>query len=214
MDEILSWIGYVMMLINFFLFAFRVQYNKNSAYRIFTIYIAIISIIQVATYILRCYTIHNLFLSHFYFVLQFITLSFFYNTLLKEKLQKKIVKMGLILGLLALTIQYAMQPELFFKFNLFEIFITSFLLIIFSTFHFYNLLNEKKYFYYINAGILVYLFGSTVLFLAGNLVSSLASKMNTVTWTLNAFLYIIYQVFIFVEWKKSFSRTEANKAVL
>ncbi|WP_245892150.1 hypothetical protein [Flavobacterium pallidum] len=113
--------------------------------------------------------------------------------------------MGLATVLLALSIQYTLIPGLFFKFNLFEIFLTSFTLIIFSTFHFYNLLNQKKEFYYINSGILVYLFGSTVLFLTGNLVSSLSSEVNTITWTLNAFLYVIYQLFVLVECAK-FSR--------
>ncbi|AWA29883.1 hypothetical protein HYN48_07220 [Flavobacterium magnum] len=205
MGEILALMGYVVLLINLALFAYKVPQFKNPAYRIFTLYLAVIFLIQISSYILSFLKIHNLYLSHFYFIAQFIALSIFYNILLKEPLQKKIVKMGLVTGLTALTIQYAMNPGLFFRFNLFEIFITSFLLIIYSTFHFYNLLNKAKAFYYLNSGILVYLFGSTVLFLAGNLVSNLTSKMNTITWTLNAFLYIVYQAFIFVEWKKSFS---------
>jgi hypothetical protein len=112
----------------------------------------------------------------------------------------------LVLGLLILGIRYGYDTSLFFKFNLFEIFITSFLLIIFTTFHFYNQLNAKKEFYYINIGIFLYLFGNTILFLVGNMVVTLSSKMGKLTWILNAFLYIIYQVFILVEWKKSFSK--------
>ncbi|WP_264544758.1 MULTISPECIES: hypothetical protein [Flavobacterium] len=92
------------------------------------------------------------------------------------------------------------------KFNLFEIFITSFLIVTYATFHLYNLLNEEKEFYYVNLGILIYLFGSTVLFLGGNLAAMLSSKYNDVPWILNAFLYIIYQLFILYEWKKSFSK--------
>ncbi|AWI25776.1 hypothetical protein HYN49_07605 [Flavobacterium pallidum] len=205
MAEILALTGYSVLLINLVLFAYKIQYNKTAPYRIFTLYTAIILIIQVASYTLSYYKVHNLFLSHFYFILQFILLSLFYHALLKEKFQKKIVKMGLATVLLALSIQYTLIPGLFFKFNLFEIFLTSFTLIIFSTFHFYNLLNQKKEFYYINSGILVYLFGSTVLFLTGNLVSSLSSEVNTITWTLNAFLYVIYQLFVLVECAK-FSR--------
>ncbi|ODS81579.1 MAG: hypothetical protein ABS44_19090 [Chryseobacterium sp. SCN 40-13] len=40
-------------------------------------------------------------------------------------------------------------------------------------FHFYNLLNKEKNYYYINTGILIYLFGSTVLFISGNLINTL-----------------------------------------
>ena len=68
------------------------------------------------------------------------------------------------------------------------------------------MLNEKKEFYYINMGIFMYLFGSTILFLVGNLTTVLSPKMSLITWILNAFLYIVYQLFILVEWKKSFSK--------
>lgn len=180
--------------------------SKDKSYKIFTFYIGAIVLVQIISVIYSSQNINNLFLSHFYFIGQFILLSFFFETLLKEKYQKKFVKAGLILGLLTLGIQYGLDPSLFLKFNLFEIFITSFLLIIYATFHFYNMLNEKKEFYYINMGILLYLFGSTILFLAGNLIVTLSSKMNKWTWILNSFLYIIYQVFILVEWKKSFSK--------
>jgi hypothetical protein len=140
-------------------------------------------------------------------------LSFFYITVLKEEFQKKLVKAGLVIGLLALSIQYAYDTSLFFKFNLFEIFITSFLLIIYATIHFYNMLNEKKEFYYVNVGLLIYLLGSTILFLVGNLTAILSPKMSLFTWILNALLIIINQFFILIEWKKSFYKKEINTAL-
>jgi hypothetical protein len=69
-------------------------------------------------------------------------------------------------------------------------------------FHFYNLLNTEKRYYYINTGILVYLFGSTVLFLSGNLINTLQLESRNVVWLLNATLVVIYQLFIFIEWRK------------
>ncbi|WP_246020814.1 hypothetical protein [Flavobacterium humi] len=170
-------------------------------------------IIQMVSWLLKCLSINNLFLSHFYFIIQFIILSFFYITILTEEYQKKIVKIGLALGLSALGIQYAINKDAFYSFNLFEIFITSFLLIIYATLYFYNLLNEKRKFYYINMGILIYLFGSTVLFLAGNLVATLVSKTNRITWILNAFLYIVYQLFVWIEWQKNFSHKKPEEAL-
>ena len=203
--DILADIGYVLLLSNLVLFA-KGFLSNGKAYKIFTIYSGIIFIIQILANILNHFSINNLYLSHFYFIIQFVFLSGFYREILIEKAQKTTVKIGLVLGLLALAIQYAIQPGLFFKFNLFEIFLTSFLIIIYATFHFYNLLNDRKEFYYLNMGILIYLFGSTALFLAGNLIASLSSRQNTLTWTCNAFLYIIYQLFIFAEWKISFFR--------
>lgn len=213
MWSIFANIGYLILLLNLILFLKGVR-NEGKAYKIFTCYLGVIFIVQIVSMIMMKNHINNLFLSHFYFIGQFILLSFFYINILKEKLQKKVVKFGLCLGLIALGIQYASDVSLFLKFNLFEIFITSFLLILYATFHFYNMLNEKKEFYYINMGVLIYLFGSTILFLVGNLTIVLSPKMNKITWILNSILYIVYQVFILVEWNKSFSKKREFNTVL
>lgn len=200
-------IGYLVLGLNFVVFAMCFS-NQGKAFRIFTVYIAVIGVIQIASRVLSSLGMGNLFLSHFYFIAQFIILSFFYLELLKEKYQRKIIKLTLILVLSFLGIQYAINPKLFFEFNLFEIFITSFSIIIFSAFHFYNMLNEKKEFYYINMGILLYLFGSTILFLVGNLTVTLSRELTKIPWILNALFYVFYQLFVLYEWKKSFSKKE------
>jgi hypothetical protein len=204
MNEIFIYIGILILLVNLILFikGFPMQ---GKAYTIFTWYLGVMFSVQIISNILMRLNIMNLFLSHFYFIGQFVLLSFFYVIILKEEFQIKIVKVSLVLVLLVLSIQYAYNKSLFFAFNLFEIFITSFLLIIYATFHFYNMLNEKKEFYYINIGVLMYLFGSTILFLVGNLTTLLSPKRSLITWTFNAFLYVVFQLFILVEWRKNFS---------
>lgn len=203
-------IGYLILLINLVLLIKGFP-DKGKAYTIFTWYLGVIFSIQIISNALMRLHTNNLFLSHFYFIGQFVLLSFFYLTILKKDFQKKIVKVSLVLGLSVLGIQFANDTSLFFKFNLFEIVITSFLLIVFATFHFYNMLNEKKEFYYINIGIVMYLFGSTILFLVGNLTTTLSSKMSLITWILNSALYIVYQIFILIEWKKSFSKKKVQQ---
>ncbi|MFM9988773.1 hypothetical protein [Flavobacterium sp.] len=205
MNNFFADIGYFILLINVILFIKGFS-NNGKAFKIFTIYSVLIFIIQLIVNVLNYLKINNLFLSHFYFILQFFLLSFFYLTILKVNFQKTTIKLLLILCPLILVIQYLMDPNLFFEFNLFEIFITSFPIIIYSTYYLYNLLNEKKDFYYINLGILIYLFGSTVLFLVGNLVAKLDNNLNDIPWILNSALYIMYQLFILVEWKNNFSK--------
>jgi hypothetical protein len=205
MDQLFVYIGYLILLLNLTLFI-KGYPNQGKAFKIFTWYLGIIFVIQIVSSILNNMSIHNLFLSHFYFIGQFIVLSLFFISIFKKTYQKRIIKTGLFVGLLVLAFQYVKEPSLFFKFNLFEIIITSILLVTYATFHFYNLLvSEKKEFYYINTGILLYLVGSSVLFLVGNLMLSLSPKLNKIPWILNAFLYIFYQLFILVEWKKNFS---------
>lgn len=198
-------IGYLILFLNLILFIKGFRTN-GKAHSIFTWYLGVIFLVQITSMTLKKFGFNNLFLSHFYFIGQFVLLSLFYLDILKEEIQKKIVKVCLIIGLLALGIQYANNFSLFLKFNLFEIFITSLLLILYATIHFYNMLNEKKEFYFINMGVLFYLFGSTILFLVGNLTIVLSPKMNKITWILNSILYILYQIFILIEWRKSFSK--------
>ena len=205
MNNFFADIGYLILLINVILFIKGFS-NNGKAFKIFTIYSVLIFIIQIIVNVLNYFKINNLFLSHFYFIFQFFLLSFFYLTILKINFQKKIINILLILCPFTLMIQYIINPNLFFEFNLFEIFITSFPIIIYSTFYLYNLLNKKKDFYYINLGLLIYLFGSTVLFLVGNLVAKLDNNLNDIPWILNSVLYIMYQIFILAEWKINFSK--------
>ncbi|MRX67650.1 hypothetical protein SAMN06265349_10516 [Flavobacterium resistens] len=199
--------GYVFLFLNFILYTIKFP-GKNKAYKVFVIYLLIIVCVQIAARICMMKKVSNLFLSHIYFIGQFIALSIFYLKLVKDQFQKKVIKIGFVLVLLTLGIQYGLKPEMFLKFNLYEIFITSFLLIIYAVFHFYNMLDEKKEFYFINMGILLYLFASTILFLIGNLTAKFSKDFNLITWTLNAGLVIVYHLFFLYEWKVSYSRTK------
>lgn len=203
MQSLLINIGYLGLGINFLLFV--VKFLKLTLpYKIFTGYLFTIIVIQFFTSYLGRRGMHNLFLSHFYFVLQCLILSVFYYKILKSSFQKKVILISIPLVLITLGIQYFLKPDLFSKFNLFEIFITSFIIIIFALFHLYNILSEKKDYFYLNLGILFYLFCSSVLFMAGNLIATLTDNFRDVIWKINAVLYIVYQLFIFLEWYRIF----------
>lgn len=210
--ETLIYIGYLVLFINIIMYikGFSI---KRKAFNIFTLYLIVMFLIQMSSEIYIYKKENNLFLSHYYFILQFILLSYFYISILDNNFQKNIIKVSVPTCLIILGVQYYLNNELFDTFNLFEVFITSFLLIIFSMFHFYNILNEKKEYYYINTGILLYLFSSTVLFIFGNLISKLDKKPSEIIWVLNAFLYIVYQVLIFKEWWDFFLKQKNKKNV-
>ncbi|OAB28885.1 hypothetical protein SAMN05444395_102390 [Flavobacterium fryxellicola] len=209
MLNIIAYIGYFILLLNLVVFI-KTSSNQGKSYKIFILYLGVIFCVQIAGSILAYHKTNNLFLSHLYFVGQFIILSFFFLAVLTNERQKKIVKIGLIFGLAALAIQYSLNPSLLYKFNLFEIFITSFLVIVFATIHLYNMLGEAKLFYYITVGLLIYLFGSTALFLTGNLMGEMSSGVNKIIWILNVILYALYQLFILLEWKKNYYKRETN----
>jgi hypothetical protein len=199
------YVGHFFCLINLILF-FKDIFNRGKTYKIFAGYLGAIFCIQMISWFFAYLNIKNLFLSHFYFIGQFLLLGLFYYGLVVGKRQKNIVKYSIIISLMALVIQYAFYPSQFHKFNLFEIALTSLTLILFAVLHLYNMLTKEKVFYYITLGIIFYLLGSTILFFVGNLTALLNPKLSLLTWTLNAWLYIIYNLFILFEWKKSFSK--------
>jgi hypothetical protein len=202
--KIIIYIGYLLLGINFILFAIKLNKKRPRSVYIFTFYLLVMIVIQFFTNYLSNIGQNNLYLSHYYFIFQFILLSLFYLEIINNSYQRKIIKIAIPCCLGVLGIQYFFNNDLYEKFNLLEIFITSFLLIIFSMFHFYNILNEKKRYYYLNTGILLYLFGSTVLFMSGNLISRLDLALSKIVWILNLLLYIVYQIFILLEWREIF----------
>ncbi|WP_240475214.1 hypothetical protein [Flavobacterium reichenbachii] len=147
---------------------------------------------------------NNLFFTNVYFIGQMVVLGLFYYSILKSESQKKFVLWSLSLALLVLIIQYIFDHTQFLKFNLLEITITSLLVVIFGLLHFYNMLTDKKEYYYFTIGVVFYLLTSTVLFLVGNLTIGLTEELKLMSWRLNAFFIIIYYLIILLEWKVSF----------
>jgi hypothetical protein len=203
--DLVANIGCFLLFVNFILFSIKFR-KQGKAYKIFTIYLLIILLIKLPSFFLKSLNINNLFSSHFYFIGQFVLLSLFYKSLFIKSLQKRFINIGFVCCFVILAIQYSFDTSLLFKFNLFEIFLTSFILVIYSVVYFYNMLSAKKEFYYINIGIMLYLLGSTTLFFVGNLTALMSAEMSKITWVVNALLYVVYQLFIVFEWYKTFSK--------
>ncbi|MFG4004476.1 hypothetical protein ACGI8V_20090 [Flavobacterium aquidurense] len=152
----------------------------------------------------------NLFAINIFFIGQMILLGLFFRSILKNKEQKNFVSWSLISALLVLGIQLCIDATQFLKFNLFAITITSLLIVVYALLHFYNMLTSNKEYYYLTIGVIFYLLTSTILFLVGNLTIGLSNEFKLMSWTLNAFLILVYYLFILFEWKVSFSLKREN----
>lgn len=204
--ETIIYLGYFILAINTLLY-FKSYRNKSMAFKIFSFYLLLCLTIQLNATYLRISGEHNLFLSHYYFIGQFVFLSVFYLHLFKKQLYKLILKIYFSIILLVLTIQYYTNPLLYDTFNLLEIVICSIPLVIYAFLYFTeNIENDEKKFIYLNSGVFIYLLSSTLLFVAGDFVSSSVSFWNRLIWSFNAILYLVYQIFIFVEWYKNFRK--------
>lgn len=206
MEKLLVYIGYLILLINFIVFVSK--FNKyGNAYKYFCYYLFTIIIIQSLARILVFYKFQNLVISHFYFILQLVTLSRVYLVLISNAKQKKLINLLVLFCLISLSTQYLLNPALVNTFNLFEIVITSLSLIIIVFFHFYNMLTSKKEFFLISVGLIIYLFGSTFLFLLMHYNVLNQSPLLNIIYPINSVLVIIYQLLIFAEWKINYSKS-------
>jgi hypothetical protein len=203
-DDFFEYLGIVLLIINFCLYvsSYRTK-NGFVAINYFTIYLTAICIIQIIAFVHAARVENNLYLSHFYFIVQFICLSLFFKCFF-TKIQKTIVNYVLIIVLTILFAQYYTNPELYYQFNNLEIFITSVPLIIYSVIHMYNSLNKSSRYMYITAGILIYITTSTLIFILGNYLATLENIVVTNIWFINKVLYVVYMLLILIEWKVSF----------
>lgn len=196
--------------INWLLFGVLSAKTKKKTHTILMIYLMTIFGVQIYSAWLAFNGNYNLHISHFYFILQLLLLSYFYYTICTQQIQKILIKYSTLVCFIILSIQYIIHPETYFKFNNLEIFLTSFLLIVYTLFHFYNLLSAKKSFLFFNIGLFFYLFSSTVLFLVGNLLVIL--DIGSINFDINNILFIIFQVFVFMEWIKLYFKKEISKS--
>lgn len=196
----------LILAINTVLF-FKVFFPRKKTFKIFSYYLLFILAIQVVSFVLWYLKKDNLYLSHFYFIIQFIILSLFYINLFNSRKQKILVKIISLLVLSILVIQYMNTPELYYKFNLLEIVLTSLSLVSFSVLHFYNSLTEKMEFTYVNSGIFIYLISSTLIFCSGNFTNAYDSSLDKILWLFNSILFVVYQILIFMEWYQNYRKT-------
>lgn len=204
--EFFAYFGNVILALNVLLYLIRLRYESGNSYKILTAYLIGFFVLQITSIIYFNLNISSVFFSHFLFVFQFVLLSLFFYSLFTKKQQKIIVLIVIPVVLSVLIYTYFSENFIFSNFNTLEVFITYVPIIVFSILHFYNMLDSKKKFYYTNAGILIYLLGTLVIYLAGNIIVNITTDTSTLLFYINMSVYIVYQLLLFVEWKQSFSK--------
>lgn len=209
-NDFVQLLGLFLIVLNAVLYTKSYIFNKKNVTLLYlTLYLLSSATVMIISSILGYQSKDNLHYSHIYFISQFIFLSLFYRTLFKSQQRKWVL---LILGIIlsGLTFQYLHKPHLVHQFNLFEIFITSLPIIIYSVIHLYNSLNKKGEYMFINSGILIYITVSTLIFILGNYLKEYYGGTITKIWMINKILYIVYLVLILVEWKKTISQPKSK----
>lgn len=199
----ISVFGLIFLFINVILFFKTFKNNSNDkSYKNLVLYLSIYFIIELACNIIGYIEPNsNIFVSHFAFNVQFILLSLFFYSLFKERFLKRLVIILYIIFLITNTVFYINDSTLFWKFNLFEIVFSSFLIIIYTLIHLYNNLEEVKRYFYFTIGVSTYMLTSSVIFLSGNLELVFIKDPYIDIWVFNSLFFIAYQILIYKEWK-------------
>ena len=165
--------------------------KQGKTYRIFTFYIIGVLLIDIiASNLWNWFKIYNIFMHHFYVLFQFVILSYFYLTLLQTKKQIITVYILLILLPIILLSRYIFNPQMFLEYSLLEMYLGTIPIIVYATMYLYNNLGNEKEFYYVNLGILFYLFASTFIFLLYELFTVLETD-NTISKNLGVINIIL-----------------------
>jgi len=209
MFDVFIYISYFILTIDLILYTYSF-FREKKANVFFVCYLAFSFLMQFSMETFYHLRMNNLFLVNIFIIGQMILLGLFYNSIFSLKSQKKFVLISILIALLILAIQFIMDWNQFLRFNLFEITLTSLLVVIFALIHFYNMLTESKEYYFISIAVVFYLLTSTVLFLIGNLTHNLSKEFKFLSWELNSILLIMYYGFILYDWKKNLSRSSAN----
>ncbi|MFB9052864.1 hypothetical protein ACFFVB_07190 [Formosa undariae] len=189
-----------------FLVLNTVLFLKDSAVRArvtntFLTYLVALCIIEISCHVIGIlYPYSNLFISHFYFVFQFVFMSCLYYKLFKEQRIKCLIVIVFCIEVLVLAWGYYANPQLFWGFNIYEIVSTSFILVCYALLYiFKNLEVEHKYFNF-SIGLILYLCCSISIFLSGQLDMVLYEDPFIDIWIFNSLFYIIFQYMVYREY--------------
>jgi cell division protein FtsW (lipid II flippase) len=208
-DDFIINTGYFFLILNTLVFTLSYT-KKDKALKYFIMYLVLCSFVQLISSNYSSKGEDNLFLSHYFFIGQFIFLSLFFSTLYSIKKLKKIIRFLIFPIALYFVIYLKVNPDEYKKWNVLEIAITSIPLLTYSFYFFIKKIddNKSKKYIYFNSGFFVYTLCSTLIFTLGNIgIGTPETKdLKLIVWDINAFLYLIFQIFIFVEWYKNFRK--------
>jgi hypothetical protein len=200
---LISAFGLFLLLINVICFALtKKKFTGNKIYNVLFLYLLFYFLIELFCNIIGFLKPNsNIFVSHYAFNVQFLFLSIFFYLLFKESILKKMV-VAVFFAFISINLYLSFEdPELYWKFNLFEIVAISLVTLVYTLIHLYNNLGEKKNYFYFTIGVSMYMLSTSIIFLLGNVELVFIKDPYIDIWVFNSIFFIVYQFLIFKEWR-------------
>lgn len=200
---LISAFGLFLLLINVICFALtKKKFTGNKIYNVLFLYLLFYFLIELFCNIIGFLKPNsNIFVSHYAFNVQFLFLSIFFYLLFKESILKKMV-VAVFFAFISINLYLSFEdPELYWKFNLFEIVAISLVTLVYTLIHLYNNLGEEKNYFYFTIGVSMYMLSTSIIFLLGNVELVFIKDPYIDIWVFNSIFFIVYQFLIFKEWR-------------
>ncbi len=177
----------------------------NKVYKILTVYLVVIAIIQLTSFYIGRGGLgrSNLYMSHYYYVAQFILLTWFYACLLNKRWPYYL----LAIVLLFIGFQFVNDSSLYYRYNPIAMALTQMIIVTYATIYLYGCLGKRGSFLITTCALLVYLLVSSIIFASWNLVIDLDISNTTRASlnNLNKVLYFALQIVLIIEWFKYYN---------
>lgn len=193
---------FVLLSVNIIAFVYIYLKSKGNYKTAKTIsfYLIFMATNEIVSSILSFKGINNLFLSHSFIIIHALILGYLFIKHFLNNNQIKMAKIYLIISLSFLCFQYLTTPSLSNQFNIVEVFLMNYFLILCSFCYFYNTLGKTRQYNYLVLGILIYSILSTSIFLFANLAISLDVNLAKIIWSTHLVLLLTYQILLTFQW--------------
>lgn len=191
------YVGYLSLAISVIIGLVRLK-KLNGDQQLLLILIGLVILVEISSRILWYLSTNNLFLYHFYAVIEFLLLATLYN-----KHIHRLIKPMYMFIIMTSFVLFAIINTAFFQslkqFNSHVTFVECILLIVFAILYFYKELRdlenrhlERIPMFWINASVITYFSGSLVLFYVANDLIPESMKVKGVVWGTHALFNIVH----------------------
>lgn len=194
----------ILLVINTLLYTWKLRTNRSGWLKIIVVFLWTMLFIQLASEVATCLYHYNLYFSHIYTCSQSVLLGAFYYRICRNVKQRKFIKWYLICMTLVLMIQYIIYPSLFFRYNIVEIILGNYVLVIASFFYLYNTTSEKRHFAYLSLGILLWAVLDISVLMFGNVLAMIQIQESGIIWLMRQFSVLLFHTMILIQWFKLF----------
>lgn len=206
----------IVLAINVMLYTL-IPIQNNVQLKIFRYFLFFALGMQIMGKYLQSQSINNLPGLHFYTILEFIFLSFFYRKIFyNDKNAKEIITISLVLGG-GLVVINSIFLQSIYTFNSNAKTLTQLIIMGYAIAYYFLQLNNRietnRILNILNAAILIYYAGSFFIFMFSNvLLSNLDQDTQAIFWFFNAILYLGFQVLVlFAGWQHFFKTTKSSR---